>query len=833
MIARQGDGVDPQHNGPAECSWTLIPGFLIRSTGFPFEPFDALRLTHSQQYGIEAVTRQSIIQMLQDEFNAGLFTDLLNREQRREAPPEVFALWYRLNRCVRKAISCPDELRACLEERDTEIGRWIVQWNEAVAEATAAVSTLATSVSMELRHSRVLLYNLVQDERFQEALLLSNPNMFSVALPSYLRAYDLERRSNKMRQLERQLYSYLQRFCTKNDTTSFFGPIDYGWFDLNSPEPLLYQRSADKHLIQRLTRLSFWAAQALADCIARDPAVQPYLVPYLQHGCALLPGNEFEIILRQRRIRLSAAAVLLLRRMNGRQTAVDLCKGDENMWSELRRLHEKGLVVWHLDIPTAVFDPLIWLLSWVDSVPENCATRTHWLTHLEWFRQAMGRFSGEPLAAKQTLLHEVEERFTLLTNLEARRGEGSIYVDRMILYDEAQGPIEQCIVGAPFVHKLVAQLRPTLDLCASYSLLVQEVCQRRAQELFLELGDQTQPYLTFIRALDERVTVADCLADPQVRQYQDLLESLATQRQHNGCIRLTTEDLRSFQRHIPAGTALSPDLFLAASNVEALIAGKYQVVIGEIHYGFQVWCHFLTFSPRTTELAAMLDEALSEPTNGRLRATLVHRRTQGKTFYLELPGLSVEVLGRSTKARECVLPVADLEVARDETGLVLRSRSLKRTLELYAADPRSVSNWLFNTPPVLMPSITIGDHTPRIEINGVVYQRERWTLSVTDVLPPSTLRGDATALLLHACELRRRYSLPERAFARVLSERKPLYVDFANIFSLELFFHIIRNDSTVTLSEVSPGPEAWWLRGRRGTSSCEWRMTAIYGGLHG
>jgi hypothetical protein len=132
-----------------------------------------------------------------------------------------------------------------------------------------------------------------------------------------------------------------------------------------------------------------------------------------------------------------------------------------------------------------------------------------------------------------------------------------------------------------------------------------------------------------------------------------------------------------------------------------------------------------------------------------------------------------------------------------------------------------------------MPAITIGDHTPRIEIDGVVYQRERWTLSVPEILPPPAVRGDAAALLLHACEVRLRAQLPERVFARMPSERKPLYVDFANMFSLELFFHLIRNDATVTVSEVFPSPETWWLRGMRGTSSCEWRMTCIYGGAHG
>jgi hypothetical protein len=811
----------------------MIPAFLLRSTGFPFEPFDALRLPDSQQCALTVLARRTALQALQDEFKTGLFTALLDREQGRQAPPEVFALWYRLNRCVRKALPCPEQLRVSLEERQAQIGDWITHWNRAVAEAAAAMHALATRVSTELAHSRALLYNLVQDERFQEALLLSNPQMFTVALPAYLHAYDLQHRAKKMRQLERQLYAYLQRFCTKNDTTSFFGPIDYGCFDLHSPEPLLYQSRADQCLQQRLTRLSFWAAQALAECIGRDPAIQPHLVPSLQHGCTLLPDHTLEIIGRQSRIRLTEDAGVLLQRMHAQQTAAELCQDDKQVWSELRRLHAKGIVLWRLDIPTAVFDPLAWLFSRVESIPASCATRLSWLTHLQWFRQALAHFAAEPAAAKVPRLCEIEQRFTLLTGLAARRGEGQIYVDRMVLYDEAQGPIEQCRVGAPLAQKLLAQLRPGLDLCGSYSRLVQEACTRHACTLFQQLGDQPQPYLTFIRALEERVTLADCLADPQVRQYQEQLVTLARQRQSEGYIRLTSEDVRPFQRPLPAGTALSPDIFLAAPTLDALINGEYQAVIGEIHYGFQVWCHFLTFSAYRDRVAAHLESVLPPPSDGQLRAMLIHRRTQGKTFYLELPGLSVEVLGRSTKAPTSVLPVADLEVARDENGLILRSRSLKKRLELYAADPRSVSNWLFSTPSVLMPAITIGDHTPRIEIDGVVYQRERWTLSVPEILPPPAVRGDAAALLLHACEVRLRAQLPERVFARMPSERKPLYVDFANMFSLELFFHLIRNDATVTVSEVFPSPETWWLRGMRGTSSCEWRMTCIYGGAHG
>lgn len=813
-------------------SWTLLPAFLVRSTGFAFEPFDALRLPDSQQVAQRVLAARAALADLQGEFTAGLFTESLAQEQSQQAAPEVFALWYRLKRCVQRALPCPQELQLALGTRQASSTPWISGWNRAVAEVDGARQALATCVSTEFARARARLSELIGDARFQEALLLSNPQMFAVAVPAYLHAYDLSRRAKKIRQLERQFYAYLQRFCTKNETTSFFGPIDYGWIDRCSPEPLLYQRRADDAECRRWTRLSFWAAQALAECLGSDPAIQAQMVPCLQHGCTLLPGQELEIAGNRRR--LPEPAARLLQDMQERPTAAELCRDDERRWSLLRQLQTQGVVLWRLEIPTAVFDPLSWLIIWLEALPAECATRQDWLSQLQWFQQALASFTPEAADAKLVRLGEIEQRFTQLTALPARRGEGQIYVDRLILYDEAQGPIEICSPGTPFAERLQAQLRPTLDLCASFSQLVQEVCQQRASALFLAAGEQPQPYLRFVRTLHEHISLADCLADPRVRQYQDDLSELAGRCSGAGVIRLTSEDLRPFQRQIAPGTALSPDILLAAPDPAALRAGDYQIVIGEIHYGVQVWCHFLSFSERRAQIAAALERLLPEPADGALRAMLIHRRTQGKTFPLELPGYSVEVAGRSTQERGSVLPVADLEVAREGNGrLILRSRSLHKRLELYAADPRSVSNWLFGSPSALLPAISTGAQTPRIEIEGVVYQRARWTLSVPELLPASTLRGEPAALLLHASQIRQRFRLPERVFARVPSERKPLYVDFANIFSLELFLHFIRNDANVTLSEVCPTPQRWWLRGSRGTSSCEWRMTSIYGGVCG
>jgi hypothetical protein len=272
---------------------------------------------------------------------------------------------------------------------------------------------------------------------------------------------------------------------------------------------------------------------------------------------------------------------------------------------------------------------------------------------------------------------------------------------------------------------------------------------------------------------------------------------------------------------------LSPDLFLAASSAADIAAGRYQLIVGELHYGAQVWCHFLTFCDEQGALATALEELFSSTTENGLRAGFIHRRQQGKTFYLELPGVSVEMLGRSTKPHDRVLPVSDLEVVQTSAGLALCSRSRQQRLEVYPGDPRSVVNWLFGTPPVIAPSIRFGAHTPRIEIGGAVFQRARWELKSADFLAQLADLREA-ALLMQAQRLRLNHGLPERCFVRVPQERKPFYLDFANLLSLEFFLAMIRDESQVELTEFLPTADQWWLRRPDGVHSCEWRMTLVY-----
>lgn len=818
------------HQLPAKTAytWAILPCFLLRSTGFPFEWLHMLRMPQSQQSCQDILQAQTHIKKLQADFSDRLFPQILEQEEKRNIGSALFRNWYKLNRAIQKNQACPPQLLQTLSKQVPELNEWLGTWHDALSTAHHCQQVYQQQFENDLQLVRSALHEMAQDSSFQEAVWLSNPNMYTTALSSYFRHYQSEKRPSKMRYLERQLYAYLQRFCAKNDTTSFFGPIDYGWIDLYQTLPLTLARQPNHELRRRLTRLGYWAAQALADAIAADPAVVPYLTPRLNSGCCLQADGILHLTAHNRHIRLPQALVTLLQHVDGQHTMQEIQQQiGVDQEAQMHRLVGQGLVDLGLKIPTAVFDPLDWLYTWLNQLPAECRTRDAWQQHLAQFSQQITRFATAPLNDKQASLHNLETDFKQLTQQAARRGSGEIYADRLLVYDEAQGDITTCTIGTPLQTQISTQLGPTLDLCASYSTLVQAACQKHAKLLFKDMvnGDGV-PYLAFVHQLNKALHLEACLADPSIQHFVDqLVDRARCSIQYDGIVRLKTADLQPLFQPIPPGTMVSPDIFLNADDPQAISAGAYQITIGEIHYGAQVWCHFLTFCEQKEEIAAALDTLLPEPPPGYRRADMVYDRRQGKTFYLEMPGLSVEVRGRSLKPASEVLPVSALKVVLQDDQLRLQAGA--QMLELYPGDPRAVSSWLFGTPPVIAPSIQLGTRTPRIEIEGVIFQRAAWHLSTAAWLFAAS--QNQHHLMQHFNTLRCQHQLPQRGFVRLPQERKPFYIDFANQFSLEFLATMIQDKPSFTFTELLPTETQWWLKGASGTRSCEWRMTMIYG----
>ena len=825
---------------------SMAPCVLIRSTGFPFAHLDAQRMSVSTMYAMRLLALHQCREEYQRIFEVQFFPTILTFEQQSGASSQLFKRWYQARRCVYKSRECPAELIHELRPRLPEIASWLENWNALLAACTLLRQEYEACLHAELRQAREHLHHIVMNPYFQEALFLSNPNMYTIALPSYEHHYTSTQRPAKVRQLETRFYAYLQRFCAKNDTTSFFGPIDYGQVRTDLAAPLILERGTEGlstktgHgspvvLQRRKTRMSYWAADILAQRISDDPNVQPYIQPQLQTGLTLLATGELGVLTTGRHIALSSEKRELIASVDGQRTMQEIINENPLTLEPLfQQLVRQGILTLQIKIPTAAIDPLAWLRDSVARLPEQCTRREYWLQALDAFAACIGRFPAASVAEKCALLQEIERQFVQLTQQKPRRGEGEIYADRLLVYDEAQGDITRCIVGKPLHDRLLSQLKPVLDLSASFSLLLQQVCRSRACEVFRALNRRDSspslPYLLFLQKLESCVSIDECLADPSVQNFLERLNRLIEARiGDDGYASLHASDIEPFLQPVPGGTLASPDIFLTSPDPYGTAAEDYKFILGELHYGAQVWCHFLTFYAEREELHASLGEALAEETSpARIKAALVHKRQQGKTFYFELPGQSIEMMGRSLKRRSDTLPVADLEVALVAGELQLRSRSRDCLVELYPGDPRSIANWLFGTPPVVCPAPSLGTYTPRVMIGETITWRASWQLNTQEILPSEESATSPADLFLHARGICKRYGLPDRCFVRISSERKPFYVDFTSLLSIEFFFMTIRKSSTVIVTEMLPTPDQWLLRGPAGERSCEWRMTFIY-----
>jgi hypothetical protein len=138
---------------------------------------------------------------------------------------------------------------------------------EAIKQSSCSISpdgstpvALDSCFDSDMTRNLRLLESVVSDERFQEAIFISNPEA-SERLESHLSTAAGAARKRPSR-FQRLAMTYLQRFAAKNDTSSFFGPSAYGRI-VPARGPLLRATPQSK-LNARRTSFSHWAAKELA-----------------------------------------------------------------------------------------------------------------------------------------------------------------------------------------------------------------------------------------------------------------------------------------------------------------------------------------------------------------------------------------------------------------------------------------------------------------------------------------------------------------------------------------------------------------------------------------
>ncbi|MEA2562140.1 MAG: hypothetical protein QOH06_3644 [Acidobacteriota bacterium] len=734
-------------------------------------------------------------------------------------------------------------------------------WKSAASRAeTERESYQGTFAAAEERLDRELRV-IAGSDLFREAVVWQNRHAAETGLAAFLRRpTGSGRLTARDRGHVQMLASYLQRYCTKNDTIGFFGPV--GWARLGEVDEAIAAHPGRELLAARQVYFEGWAIDAIAARLAEDEAMRPWLAP--RRSPFLWREGEAYIAPGGKKLQLGPFPSALLAACDGTRQAGKLVSGlgaglpaDQEgiLWGMLADFHASGLIRWAFQIPLSPTPEhtLRELLLGIEEEP----VRERALALLDEIirgRDAVACAAGNADELNRAL-NKLEAAFTRATGRPPTRGAGELYAGRTLVYEDCRRDLE-LELGKGFLTELASPLSLVLAGARWFTHFAATVNRELLSQVYAELSQQagsTQvDLLTFSRTALPRLMSLQAHWEIQ-RELHARWERVLAIPEEERRVAFRSEDLRplvlkEFATPGPGWQKAryhSPDLLIAASSLEAIRRGDYQVVLGEIHVAINSLDRRLFFCqhPYPEQLRAAIEADLPEPSliplmpkiwnldeassglglpalavNGRLDAA----SRSAKDYYLDF---SLDPHGLPSSQ---VLAISDLAVEPGRDGLIVRARDGRVHFDIIDFYQLVLMVQVLATFRVLPRRA----HTPRVTIDRLVVARESWAFPAAELefaQAPTPAERFAAA---------RRWAgpreLPRFLFAKTPTERKPFYVDLESPVLVEIFAKAIRQaaesdqEATIHLSEMLPEHERLWLPDAQGNSyTCELRMVAL------
>jgi hypothetical protein len=702
-------------------------------------------------------------------------------------------------------------------------------------------------------HTSRELREMVLDERFQEAVIWQNRTAFHTAFDSLLDAPpEPVRRNSRRRQHEELAATYLQRYCMKNDTIGFFGPV--GWAKLVPGGEGINARPGKSLLSKRNVHLERWCIDTLAEMLSADTSLRPWAAPRLLpffhvEGTTLHHPFKGPTVLAK-----EVAAVLVA--SDGQRTAREIAaeimrtpslglKTEEEVFDVLDYLCGEGLMLWAFECPVGpqAEQHLLDLIARVGD-EDLRADAFAVVDEVRAGRDRVAAAAGDAERLDESIA-DLEETFQVLTGAASTRAHGQIYAGRTLVYEDCERALDMEI-GADVLQTLGPPLSLLLDSARWFTFELarryRAVFTKTYAELVEEGGSETveavsfwhkvQPHLV-ARELDTFKAVTAALQE----RWSEILSLPEGERRVN----YTTEELRARVGEAFAapcagwrlGRYQSPDVMIAAQSAEAVGRGDYQLVMGELHIGGNTLGNtiFVNQHPAPSELIKAFEADLPEPCIIPIPPRQWPTVTARTVLALVSPKDYALALSYDATCftPEKVLPLSAFVIEESGGGLVARTRDGQVSFDIVEFFGAMLSLLVAGYFKILPPQ----KHTPRVTIDRLVVTREAWTFSAGE-MEFAHLKEEADRFL-GLQRWARAHGIPRLVFVKASAEPKPFYVDFASPILVNFFTKTVgqtlreeSGDHTITVTEMIPTPDQLWLPDAEGQLyTAELRMVAI------
>ncbi|MER7466509.1 lantibiotic dehydratase [Streptomyces sp. NPDC097981] len=727
----------------------------------------------------------------------------------------------------------PDGLAAAADKFDPDEGPAGL-----AGERWGEFAGLFAEAQVETAHT---LQEIARMPAFREAVAWQNRPVLASGITPFLNwTPSAAGRTSMPRQREELVAHYWQRFCVKNDTIGFFGPVGWGRWD---PATDGVRVDPGTGLIAGSeVYFASWAVDALAARIDSDPQlrewVAPRRVPFVrQSGMDVtVPGRPRQALAEGARAVLALCdGVRPAREIRAALPGVDVS-------AVLADLVARRWVVWKLEVP-ADARPERHLRAWLDRVGD-AGLREPGLAALDALERGRDRVrSAQGPEALVAALTDLEGEFVALTETAAVREKAAGTAPcRALVYSDCRRAATASLGRT--VHEALAPLDPLLTSAGWLTARLADAVMARAREVYRRLAAQGPVDLAafWFACMPILHGAARSESAELQQEFRRRWDAILAPPPGTRRVRLPLEAVAGPVAEQFAGPGggwtaarcLSPDIMIAAAGERAVARGDFELVLGELHVAANTLgaSLFVNQHPDAEELLRLTDRdhpgprlmpLLPKEHRSRLSARIRHSLVRPEDYYVALVDFTADP-GRPRTVLSADVVVT--ERADGELAVILPDGAEFPAVDVFSHVLTTLAMDLFQILP------DGADHSPRVTVDRLVVARETWRLPSEDM--DFAEEKDEARRFVRARQWRERRGLPRFVFVVLPTETRPFYVDFGSPVYVSILAKAVRRmarkepDGRAVFTEMLPSPEQAWLTDDQGEAyTSELRFVAV------